>query len=53
MDDIIILHNSKSELQAIKDDIEVFLAEELHLGLNNKTAIRPTSLGIDCVGYRI
>lgn len=53
MDDIIILHNSKSELQAIKDDIEVFLAEELHLGLNNKTAIRPTSLGIDFVGYRI
>ena len=29
------------------------MAEELHLGLNNKTAIRPTSLGIDFVGYRI
>lgn len=53
MDDIIILHNDKRYLQAVKDDIEVFLKEVLHLDLNNKTAIRPTSLGIDFVGYHI
>lgn len=53
MDDIIILHNDKRYLQSVKDDIEVFLKEALHLDLNNKTAIRPTSLGIDFVGYRI
>lgn len=53
MDDIIILHNDKKELQAVKDDIEVLLKEKLHLDLNSKTAIRPTSLGVEFVGYRI
>lgn len=53
MDDIIILHNDKRQLQEIKVDIENFLFEVLHLSLNSKTAIRPTRLGIDFVGYRI
>ena len=38
-DDIIILWPDKQELHGIKDEIERFLNEELHLELNNKTAI--------------
>ncbi len=53
MDDIIILHNDKKYLQEIKEDIEAFLRDELRLDLNNKTAIRPTRLGVEFVGYRI
>lgn len=53
MDDIIILHPDKKHLAIIKDEIEAFLNDELHLQLNNKTAIRPCSMGIDFVGFRI
>lgn len=53
MDDIIILSDDKSELHRIKSDIEIFLDEHLRLNLNNKTAIRPITLGIDFVGYKI
>lgn len=52
MDDVIILHNNKKELHEWKRLIEKFLNEELELHLNNKTAIRPVSLGIEFVGYR-
>lgn len=53
MDDVIILHPDKVYLGAIKNDIEQFLDENLHLQLNSKTAIRPCSMGIDFVGFRI
>lgn len=53
MDDIIILSDSKPELHGIKDDIEAFLKDTLRLDLNKKTAIRPVTLGIEFVGYRI
>jgi len=53
MDDIIILSNDKRQLAEWKDEIAVFLSDNLHLDLNNKTAIRPTSLGVDFVGYHI
>jgi len=53
MDDIIILHNDKQYLRAIKDDIENFLWDKLKLNLNKKTAIRPISQGIEFVGFRI
>lgn len=53
MDDIIILHESKKELGRVKMEIERFLDEELHLQLNNKTCIRPTTMGIEFVGFRI
>lgn len=52
-DDIIILMDSKEKLHEVKEKISVFLAENLHLDLNRKTAIRPISLGIDFVGYKI
>jgi hypothetical protein len=53
MDDIIILHNDKQYLRAIKDDIENFLWDKLKLNLNKKTAIRTISQGIEFVGFRI
>lgn len=53
MDNVIILSDSKDELHRAKNEIETFLNEVLSLSLNGKTAIRPTSLGIDFVGYRI
>jgi len=53
MDDVIILSDNKEELHKAKCEIECFLNEVLSLSLNNKTAIRPISLGIDFVGYRL
>jgi retron-type reverse transcriptase len=53
MDDVIILHESKQELHKIKKVIETFLDEKLKLNLNNKTAIRPVTLGIEFVGYKV
>lgn len=53
MDDIIILHHDKKYLARVKEDLRIFLDENLRLNLNNKTAIRPCSMGIDFVGFRI
>lgn len=53
MDDIIILHNSKRYLEKVKREIEKFLEEKLNLQLNNKTCIRPASMGIEFVGFRV
>lgn len=53
MDDVIILHHSKKHLERVKNEIAAFLDTELHLQLNNKTCIRPTSMGAEFVGFRI
>ncbi|NCC67085.1 MAG: RNA-dependent DNA polymerase [Clostridia bacterium] len=53
MDDIIILHKDKAQLAEFKEEIADFLRDNLQLELNKKTAIRPVSLGVDFVGYRI
>lgn len=53
MDDIIILHPDKKYLEKIKNKIADFLEKELRLQLNKKTCIRPTSMGIEFVGFRI
>ena len=53
MDDIIILHHDKKYLAEVKELLSTFLADELRLDLNNKTAIRPCSMGVDFVGFRI
>ncbi|WP_289705199.1 reverse transcriptase domain-containing protein, partial [Bacteroides acidifaciens] len=53
MDDIIILHDDKKYLEKVKQDIAVFLGNKLNLQLNNKTCIRPTSMGIEFVGFRV
>jgi hypothetical protein len=53
MDDIIILHKDKKVLEQVKQSIASYVENELKLRLNNKTCIRPTSMGIEFVGYRI
>lgn len=53
MDDVIILGNDKKRLHEIKSLIDAFLQDKLKLNLNNKTAIRPISLGIEFVGYKL
>lgn len=53
MDDIIILWPDKEELHGIRDEIERFLAEKLHLELNKKTCIRPVHLPVTFVGAQI
>lgn len=53
MDDIIILSDNKKYLHKAKEDIGIFLKSALALDLNNKTAIRPISLGVEFVGFKI
>ena len=53
MDDIIILWPDKGELHGIRDEIERFLAEKLHLELNKKTCIRPARLPVTFAGAQI
>lgn len=53
MDDIIVLDNNKKQLHEVKAKIENYLNNVLKLHLNNKTALRPISLGIEFVGYKI
>lgn len=53
MDDVIILSDSKTQLNEWKSLISAFLERELRLALNQKTCIRPISQGIEFVGYRI
>lgn len=53
MDDIIILWPDKEELHGIRDEIERFLKESLHLELNKKTCIRPAHLPVTFVGAQI
>lgn len=53
MDDIIILHHDKKYLEEVKQSIAAFLDEKLNLQLNNKTCIRPASMGIEFVGFQV
>lgn len=53
VDDVIVLWPDKKELFGIKDEIEKFLNEELHLELNAKTSIRPARLPVTFVGALI
>ena len=53
MDDVIILSDDKKFLNQIKNEIQRFLSENLHLDLNKKTVVRPVTLGIDFVGFKM
>lgn len=53
MDDIIILYQDKRALHEIKNQIENFVERNLHLNLNQKTAIRPVSVGVEFVGFKV
>ncbi|MBI2110022.1 hypothetical protein HYT58_02520 [Candidatus Woesearchaeota archaeon] len=53
VDDFVILHNSREQLEAWKEEINKFLLEKLRLKLHpEKTRIIPISRGIDFVGFR-
>jgi retron-type reverse transcriptase len=52
MDDFCILHSNKIYLKHLKDEIALFLEENLKLRFNNRTDIFPVSQGIDFLGYR-
>ncbi len=53
MDDIVILHNDKKELRKIKEKVESYAKEVLRLDLNDKSVLRPVSLGIEFCGYKV
>lgn len=53
MDDMLIISDDKRKLQKYKELIERFLNEQLKLELNNKTAIRPCTLGVEFCGYKV
>jgi retron-type reverse transcriptase len=53
VDDFVILHNSKEQLEKWKAEIDRFLNEKLRLKLHSqKSKIIPLSRGIDFVGFR-
>ena len=53
VDDFLLLHSSKEELQKWKDEIEIFLREKLKLKLHpDKSKIAHLSRGVDFVGFR-
>ncbi len=53
VDDFVILHNSKEQLEIRKEEINKFLRERLRLELHpQKTRIIPFSRGVDFVGFR-
>lgn len=53
MDDALVLHWEKPYLWWVKQEIQRFLDEHLHLVLNSKTTIRTVDQGIEWVGYRV
>lgn len=52
MDDFILLLPTKEDCILKKQQIEIFLEEELHLDLNKKSRYFPYKIGIDFCGYR-
>ena len=53
VDDFVILHNSKEQLEIWRKEIAVFLREKLKLALHpDKSRIIKLSKGIDFVGFR-
>ena len=53
VDDFIILHNSKTQLETWKEKINDFLNQELKIELHpEKSRVIPISGGIDFVGFR-
>lgn len=53
VDDFVILHKSRHQLQVWKEDIDLFLREKLELELHpDKSRIINLSRGVDFVGFR-
>src|SRR3990167_7615112 len=53
VDDFVLLHNSKTQLEEWKEKIDIFLKKELKLELHkDKSKIISLSKGVDFVGFR-
>lgn len=53
MDDVVVLHEDKKYLWALKEQIDEFITSQLNLKLNNKTMVRKASQGVEFVGFRV
>jgi len=54
MDDFLIIHTDKEHLKKVREDIRIFLRENLKLTLHpKKIAIKNVTQGVTFVGYRI
>lgn len=54
MDDFFVIHSDPTYLKQVRDQISVFLKQELHLLLHpNKLTIKNVSTGVPFVGYRV
>ncbi len=53
MDDFILLCKTKEEAKELKDTMEKFINERLHLQFNKKTRYYPNSMGVDFCGYKV
>lgn len=53
MDDFIIILKTKKQCISAKKQIELFLKENLHLELNDKSRVYPYKMGVNFCGYRI
>lgn len=51
VDDFVLIHESREQLEAWKVAIERFLAERLRLKLKAEQKLRPIATGIDFLGY--
>ena len=50
-DDLVLLASNEEQLKEWERDIETFLAERLHLQLNDRRKLRPITDGIDFLGH--
>lgn len=53
MDDIVIFSDSKEELHLIREKMQDYLKNNLHLTLKNNYTVFPSEEGIDFIGYVI
>jgi RNA-directed DNA polymerase len=51
VDDFVLVHESREQLQAWQAQIEAFLRDQLRLRVKPETKLRPASDGIDFLGY--
>lgn len=53
VDDFVLFHDDKAQLQAWEKEIESYLRDQLHLTLKKRRILHPCSEGLDFVGYVI
>jgi len=51
VDDFVLVHENRAQLEAWEVEIERFLAKELRLSLKDDIQLRPLSTGVDFLGY--